>query len=721
MSNAIILRGSGGGGTVNGYSNVLRVQKDESIKKGDFITFDYYGETVAISNGKTSGVNIDGYYTAHLCQNKNTIVTAQIKNTSCFANRDRWRFDINSNTYYNSTIRRTCCPNYNGGDPETIDILLKVTAPDGNFDITITKDYWVGVPRLYKMSDTRFLLSYYAVRLAEVYCIEFVIFDIDKSKFRIVQKSNICQVVIANQHSTIPDSNWSEGTILHSYPVWYNGESEIAIIAKSAYDYGYTRSTERYDINIISDNSFYLWYGAYDGDIVDKKKHMCSDYSEKYMLSEGVLSCIDSKASTNSGLKSNTSDVFSHFDIGRFKHVTENVSLQQEYAGELGGVTYWHNYLYFGKDALTQSSEYPKVLISKKSTESGLWKTANALGDRIWSPMQFKIGVPAFNYSKKGASSLCYIEKHSNIHYVLSAHYGTFTNQSDNYKLCEDVLHITLTQYDEISKTSKIEIVAVPQTASDSYRDTTSDAGKITIKRVSGNLFLLVENAMSGTRDARVFFVRLSYNPNSVNDRWHLRTSSEAGVVLSATLKAYTYRGTYVRNITDDLLSSEDIVNFRTNESNILIADKVLTYTDEFKTNSSGAHTFRSFYYTYKIIIVDSTTGKTVEFLLAEKNAAPTVEPTGKHGYKETVVKPAGSNGVIMGVSLQNAKSLQAARIKEVYGNDSDADRYELHLGGVQYTEKNAPQTFKTAYAEARAQKLFGKALTEYIQNKCNF
>ena len=710
MSNAIILGGSGGGSTINGRSNVLRVQKGEEVKKGEFITFGYYSEVDVKSrydeNGK-DGEIYDNNLTSYLCMNENIRIRAMIENVECFANKNQWRYDINSNTYYNDILRRYC-PNFSGGDPKTMSITLHLLINNSEVAVeTIEKDYWVGVPRLYKMSNNRFLLSYYAVKLAEVYCLEFAVFEIDMPN-KIKKVSNACQVVIANQHSTIPDYNW-DVRIIRSYPAWYYEDST----PNPVYDYGYTRSTDRYDISIINDSSFYLWYGAYDGDKLIDNKYSCADLSEKYTFSGGILSCVSSKVSSNSGLKSGSTNIYSHFDIGRFKHITENVSLQQEYAGKLNGTEYWLNYLYFGKDALVQSDDHPKVLISKRSTEDGPWKTNSALGDRIWSPMQFKSSASSFYSTKKGAAAVCYIEKYFNVHYALSAHYGTFTDPGNNYELRNDVLHITLTQYNEVTKESKIEIVAAPQTATNCMQDNTSDAGKIVIKRVSRDLFMLVENAMTGTRNARISFIRLKYNPNNSTNRWQFE-STEGGIFVSALMSPPSYGGGRIEEITRNVLKPEEAESFRTNESNIFVCEKVLTYKDNLNSE-------RMFYYVYRIIVVDSVTGKEIEFLLEDKYPYSIERPTWEHSYKEIVIRSAGTDKSIMGVSLQNAKSLQAARIKEAYDGDSDEDGYKLHLSGVQYTETNAPQIFKTAYAEAKARKLFGKDLTEYIQNKCNF
>ncbi len=51
MTNAVIMGVSGGANSVKGTDDTFRVQKGKSVKKGDFLTFDYYREAIDNSYG----------------------------------------------------------------------------------------------------------------------------------------------------------------------------------------------------------------------------------------------------------------------------------------------------------------------------------------------------------------------------------------------------------------------------------------------------------------------------------------------------------------------------------------------------------------------------------------------------------------------------------------------------------------------------------------------
>ena len=99
MTNAVIMGASGGANSIKGTDDVFRVQKGKSVKKGDFLTFDYYSESV--DTGGASSV----YYTDNHGTSSTFGVTHQ---------RDFKFTTANSVTYTESVVKNACTVNTDG-------------------------------------------------------------------------------------------------------------------------------------------------------------------------------------------------------------------------------------------------------------------------------------------------------------------------------------------------------------------------------------------------------------------------------------------------------------------------------------------------------------------------------------------------------------------------------------------------------------------------------
>lgn len=651
MSNGILLGGLGGSG-VNGINDVLRVKDGYEINRGEFISFDTQTEIIASVNCKEGIIPADVHETSYVFMSKDTIVKAFIE----------------------------AVDPYSPKDVEEDKIILSITNGDTTKIWKISTKYWVCSPRLFKMSETRFLLSYYAVTDPKIYSIEFVVIDIRSDLS--LSMSNTTKVDIAKQGEA--SDNGSQVDKRDDWLIYFSGD---------AFKDAFTKNTERYQIKVENSTSFYIWYGYYDrsiyeGYLAKKSNIYCGgDKCAKYTInSNGVLTTNEIVSSPGTG---NINFQKRFKNIGRYRYLTNNVDLRPVRTGSL-------------------SSEIGYTLKLKIKPWSDDYDIDLGTTWRQSYDYYYKnVKIEEF-----GAVSSYYIENYKGYHYVLTAHYVDVYENSSNNKYLQFNL-ICVDSDGEVRKQTTINrpvnVISLVDGYVNPIEEQSCDAGRLIIKKINESFLLLIENSMNGVRACNYHVIDIGFNNRTsiLKDRYSMRVSSIGSSVVSAI--------------------GEIATDFRTNESNILI-ERTLTYDDIYSKKTKGGYPSikggtginREFAYCYRISMLDSFDGKKIEFFLKSNNSSLDIVRTPEINCTTTTIVPADSDKNIMGISLQKKVGPATARIKKVpmYSNlDSDGYSYALHQNGIEKLTV-LPDDFKAVYDEGIKNKLSGKELCEFINSR---
>lgn len=670
MSNGVLLGGLGSGSSIIGDTRYMRVKDDSKISRGDFITLDTYTEVVEGVKNISANEKLDdqGHSECYLMIDENTTVKAYIPIVGLYANSNQWTYDIKSDWYYRNIVSTYL-------KDQNTSLTITITRNSETKTHTITYDHWIGVPRLYKLSNNSFIVCFYSVEMAEIYNLDLLVVSFDNELN--ISISNIQSVLISRYYY----SNDYDTSNDYSWPVWNSN-------AGYAYSWGFTKNPERYNIFVINDKSFYLWYGSYDMRLNYLPPYASMRKTEKFSFENGSLSY-----ETVYNLQELDKDVeYEHLDYGRNAWFDSDVDCKLQ--------RFWYN----SKWTYTANGHY----IAKRSSDGS--------ADTAWNPGTSSSG------SKIPAVTACKIDTYGDTTYYLAAYYGAFSNAIDstdevdkNIETSMNTLCISLVQYNSSTKTRKIQPYAIEQCYG-TTTDQTKDAGSLVLKRITNSAFLLIANGLNGSRPTKILIIKPYYRNDSEDERYTIidRNKVNKGVY-EADANIST---TYIKNITQDVLGSYTDVSFRTNYTNITISDKILKYEDSYQDYTSGVRILRKFYYVYKVSMMDTSTGRIIEFFLNDRNLSSAyAEIDDNISYIEAVVKAAASEDFIAGVSLQNRNSLETARVKTVSGT-AIPDDYTLYKDGILYTSSTVPGAFKQAYQEALKNKLFGVELIKYISDR---